>query len=107
MERLSPPCARCRAVAAAATLRRILPASALALTRLRAALPGLPAVEILELGSPSLPPAVIPRAGLVGWLTDRELLVAREGVLTVCDLGGNTGRATSIRVRSAADAFLR
>jgi hypothetical protein len=78
-----------------------------ALTRLRAALPGLPAVEILEPGSPSSPPAVIPRAGLVGWLTDRELLVAREGVLTVCDRVGNTGRATSIRVRSASDAFLR
>jgi hypothetical protein len=78
-----------------------------ALTRLRAALPGLPAVEILELGSPSRSPAVIPRAGLVGWLSDRELLVAREGVLTVCDRGGNTGKTVSIRVRSAADAFLR
>jgi hypothetical protein len=78
-----------------------------ALTRLRAELPRLPAVEILELGSPSQPPAVIPGAGLVGWLSDRELLVAREGVLTVCDRGGNTGRTTSIRVRSAADAFLR
>jgi hypothetical protein len=77
------------------------------LARLRTALPGLPAVEILELGSPSRPPAVIPRAGLVGWLTDRELLVAREGVLTVCDRGGNIGRTASIRVRSAADAFLR
>lgn len=78
-----------------------------ALTRLRAALPGLPAVEILEIGSPSRSPAVIPRAGLVGWLSDRGLLVAREGVLTVCDRGGNTARTTSIRVRSAADAFLR
>ena len=77
------------------------------LARLQTALPGLPAVEILELGSPYPPPAVIPRAGLVGWLTDRGLLVAREGVLTVCDRSGNTGRTTSIHVRSAADAFLR
>jgi len=75
--------------------------------RVRTAIAGLPAVEVVQLDGPSRPAAVIPRAGLVGWLTDRKLLVARDGLLTVCDSRGNASTATPIRVRTAADAFLR
>jgi hypothetical protein len=77
------------------------------LARVRSAVTGLPAVEILNLRNPPGPIAVIPRAGLAGWLNDRELLVAREGALVVSDPHGNTRKATNIRLRTASDAFLR
>jgi hypothetical protein len=40
-------------------------------------------------------------------LTDTDILVAREGRLAVYDVRGSKRKETTIRVRSAADAFLR
>ncbi len=77
------------------------------LARIRKALSELPLVEVVALASPRREPAVIRHAALVGWLSDRELLVARDGRLVVCDPRGVTLRETPIRVRTAADAFLR
>jgi hypothetical protein len=77
------------------------------LARVREALAGLPAVEVVDLGVRPAPPVVIRSASLVGWLNDREILVARNGRLAVYDARGTLRIETDIRVRSGADAFLR
>jgi hypothetical protein len=50
---------------------------------------------------------VIRHAVLVGWGSDREILVAQDGRLAVYDIRGSKRKETTIRVRSATDAFLR
>ncbi len=77
------------------------------LARLQAALGDLPAVEIVRLDGAPRVPAVIRRAELVGWLSDRELLVAQDGRLVIFSTDGVRHRDTSIPVRAAADAFIR
>ena len=77
------------------------------LARVRRAIPELPAVEIMQLGIPSRPATVIRQAAFVGWLSIREILVAQDGRLAVYGTRGNKRKDTTIRVRSAADAFLR
>jgi len=77
------------------------------LARVRKAIGELPAVEVVQPVTPPRSATVIPHAGLVGWVSDRELLVAQDGRLRVYDIGGNKRKETTIRVRSAADAFLR
>jgi hypothetical protein len=67
----------------------------------------MPAVEILQIGNPAAPPNLIPRAALGGWLGETELLVVRNGRLTVRDARGNPKSTTLIRVRTAADVSLR
>jgi hypothetical protein len=77
------------------------------LARVRKAIADLPAVEIVQLGIPPRSAAIIRHAALVGWVSDRELLVAQDGRLAVYDTRGSKRKETAIRVRSAADAFLR
>jgi hypothetical protein len=77
------------------------------LARLQVALGSLPAVEVVRLHGVARPAAVIRRAELVGWLSDRELLVAQEGQLVIFTADGVRQRETAIRVRGAADAFVR
>ena len=77
------------------------------LARIRGALAELPLVAVTALAPPHRELAIIQHAALVGWLSDRELLVARDGRLVICDPHGVTPRETPIRVRTAADAFLR
>lgn len=77
------------------------------LARVRKAITELPAVEVMPLGTPPRPVAVIRHAGLVGWMNDHEILVAQDGKLAVYDVRGRKVREIPIRVRSAADAFLR
>ncbi|HEY3064448.1 MAG TPA: hypothetical protein VGL09_01570 [Methylomirabilota bacterium] len=77
------------------------------LARLRKAIAALPAVEVVEPATSPRPLATISRAALVGWLSDTEILVAQEGRLVVFDIRGQRRKETTIRVRTAADAFLR
>ena len=77
------------------------------LARVRKAIADLPVVEVVQLGSPSRPAVTIRHAALVGWVSDRELLVAQDRRLALYDIRGNKLKETAIRVRSAADAFLR
>lgn len=76
------------------------------LRRVRAAIAELPIVEVVLPGV-ARPTAVIRHAALVGWLSDREFLVAQDGRLVVYDVHGSKRKETPVRVRSAADAFLR
>ncbi len=77
------------------------------LSRIRKALTDLPAVEVLKLGPQPQLEKTIPHAALVGWLNEAEILIARDGKLTVFNVGNGAQRPTAIRVRGAADAFLR
>jgi hypothetical protein len=82
-------------------------ANAAELTRIRAAIAEQPLVEVVQPSNPPKTVGSIPHAAVVGWLSDRELLVAMEGHLAVYDASGKKIRDTPIRLRSAADAFLR
>jgi hypothetical protein len=77
------------------------------LARVRKAIAELPAVEVVQLGIQPRRTAVIRQAGLVGWVSDHEILVAQDGRLVVYDTHGSKRKETTIRVRSAADTFLR
>ncbi len=77
------------------------------LARVRKAIAELPAVEVVQLGIQPRPVTVIRHAELVGWLSDHEILVAQDGRLAVYDSRGGKRRETTIRVRNAADAFMR
>jgi len=82
-------------------------ANAAELAQLRSSIADLPSVEVVQLGNPPKTVALIRRAALVGWLSNRELLVSLEGQLTVFSAGGDKLKDTGIRVRTAADALLR
>jgi hypothetical protein len=77
------------------------------LARVRKAMRDLPAVEVILLGVKPRTVTTIGNAALVGWLNEREILVAQDGRLAVYDIRGEKRKDTPIMVRSAADAFLR
>ena len=77
------------------------------LARIRGAIAELPAVELVRPGSEAQPKTTIPHASLVGWLSEHEIIMVQDGRLVVFDIHSNKRRETTIRVRSAADAFLR
>jgi hypothetical protein len=75
--------------------------------RVGRALDRLPAVEVAQVKGDSRLLAVVPRAELVGWLSDSELLLVQDGQLVIYDNGGARRKETRIPARSAAQAFLR
>ncbi len=78
------------------------------LQRVRETLAQMPEVEVTEVsGGAPRRLTTIPHAGLVGWLSEHELLLAQGGRLVVYDLRGGAIRPTGIPVRSERDAFLR
>ncbi len=77
------------------------------LARVRGAIAELPTVEVVRLGSEAQPKTTIDHASLVGWLSKHEIIVVQGGRLVVFNIHSNKRRETTIRVRSAADAFLR
>jgi hypothetical protein len=77
------------------------------LARIRQAIADPPAVEVVPPATTPRTAATIRHAGLVGWVSDRALLVAQDGRLAVYDARGSKQKETAIRVRSSEDAFLR
>jgi hypothetical protein len=77
------------------------------LARVRNAIAELPAVEVVQPGIQPQKATMIRHAVLVGWVSDREILVAQDGRLAVYDIRDSRRKETTIRVRRAADAFLR
>ena len=51
--------------------------------------------------------AYVPHATLVGWLSDKELLIVEEHVLAVYNVGTGARRKSSVRVDDAAWVLLR
>jgi len=75
--------------------------------RIRKALTELPAVEVKSVEDSPRRVAYVPHATLVGWLSEKELLIVEEHVLVVYNVGKGTRRKSSVRVEDAGKVFLR
>ncbi len=79
--------------------------------RIRKALLELPAVEIvsLDVNGAELPRRIefLPHATLIGWLTDKEILVVEDHMLAAYNVAARTRRKTNVRVEDTTHVFLR
>ncbi len=75
--------------------------------RIRKALLDLPAVEVKSLEDTPRQLAFVPHATLVGWISEKEILIVEERVLVVYTVGTGARRKSSVRVEDAGRVFLR
>jgi hypothetical protein len=75
--------------------------------QIRKALTELPAVEVKTLADPPQRVAFVPHATLVGWISEKELLVVEDHVLVAYHVNTGARRKSSFRVEDAAHVFLR
>ena len=75
--------------------------------RIRKALTELPAVEVKSMEDTPRRIAYVPNATLVGWLSDKELLIVEDHVLVVYNVGTGVRRKSGVRVDDAGWVFLR
>jgi hypothetical protein len=75
--------------------------------RIRKALLELPAVEVKTVEDTSKRLAFVPHAALVGWISDKELLMVENHLLVAYTVGTGARRKSTIRVPDALHAFLR
>jgi hypothetical protein len=75
--------------------------------RIRKALLDLPSVQVVTATEPVKRTAYLPHAVLVGWLSEKEILIVENHLLVAYDVSANTRRKSSIRVEDAAYAFVR
>lgn len=75
--------------------------------RIRKVLPELPAVEVKSVEDSPKRLAFVPHAKLVGWMSERELLIIEDHVLVVYNVATGTRRKSSVRVEDGGRVFLR
>jgi len=75
--------------------------------QIRKALADLPAVEVKSLEDSPRRLAFFPHAALVGWISEKELLIVEDHLLVAYNVGTGTRRKSSLRVEDAARVFLR
>ncbi|HLW83977.1 MAG TPA: hypothetical protein VKR60_02105 [Candidatus Sulfotelmatobacter sp.] len=75
--------------------------------RVRKAVEELPAVEVKSVDDSPKRLAYLPHATLVGWISDKEILVVEGHVLVAYNVGTGVRRKSAIRVEDAAHLFLR
>jgi hypothetical protein len=75
--------------------------------RIRKALTELPAVEVKSMEETPRRMAYVPHATLVGWISEKEILIVEDHVLVVYTPGTGARRKSSVRVEDAARVFLR
>ena len=75
--------------------------------RVRKALTELPAVEVKSMADSPKRVAFVPHASLVGWISEKELLIVEDHVLVAYHLGTGARRKSSVKVEDAARVFLR
>ena len=75
--------------------------------RLRKALLDLPAVEVKSTEDVPRRIAFLPHATLVGWISDKEILIVEGHLLVAYNLAKGTRRKSAIRVEDGAHVFLR
>lgn len=75
--------------------------------RIRKALEGLPAVVIKKVEDPAKQVALLPRCTLVGWMSDKELLIVEDHLLVLYNLGTGARRKSIVKVEDPALVFLR
>ena len=71
------------------------------------ALAELPAVEVKSVEDAPRRIAFVPHAVLVGWISEKELLIVEDRVLVAYNVGTGTRRKSNIRVDDAGRVFLR
>jgi hypothetical protein len=78
-----------------------------ALAQIQKTLTELPAVGVLRVEDPERPAVRIPRATLVGWINDQEILLVENDQLVAFNLVSRTRRESRIKVVKPYYAFLR
>jgi hypothetical protein len=77
------------------------------LLSIRKALAELPVVEVKSVEDVPRRIALLPHAVLVGWISEKEILVVEDHVLVAYNVGTRQRRKSSVRVEDAARVFLR
>jgi hypothetical protein len=75
--------------------------------RIRKDLVELPAVEVKSVEDSPRRIAFLPHATLVGWISDKEILIVEGHLLVAYNVASGARRKSSIRVQDAAHVFLR
>jgi hypothetical protein len=75
--------------------------------RIRKALLDLPAVEVKSVEDAPRRIALLPHATLVGWISDKEILIVEGHLLVAYNAASGARRKSGIRVEDAAHVFLR
>src|SRR5580658_5723680 len=75
--------------------------------RIRKALAELPAVEVKRMLESPERFAFVPHAVLVGWISEKEILIIEDHSLVAYDVGTGARRKSSVRVEDAGRVFLR
>jgi hypothetical protein len=75
--------------------------------RIRKALTELPAVEVKSMEDTPRRLAYVPHATLVGWLSEKDILIVEDHALVVYNVGTGERRKSSVRVADAGKVFLR
>jgi hypothetical protein len=75
--------------------------------RIRKALAELPAVAVKTVGDSPKQIAFVPHATLVGWISDKELLIVEDHLLVGYHISTGVRRKSTVRVEDAAHVFLR
>jgi hypothetical protein len=75
--------------------------------RIRKALFDLPAIEIKSAEDAPRRIAFLPHSALVGWISDKEILIVEGHLLVAYNIANGARRKSNIRVEDAAHAFLR
>jgi hypothetical protein len=74
---------------------------------IRKGLAELPAVEVKSMEETPRRVTYVPHATLVGWMSEKEILIVEEHVLVVYNVKTGTRRKSSVRVEDAGKVFLR
>jgi hypothetical protein len=75
--------------------------------RIHKALEELPAVEVKNVEDSPKRTAYLPHATLVGWISDKEILVVEAHLLVAYNVSTGVRRKSTIRVEDATQVFLR
>ena len=74
--------------------------------RIRKALAEMPAVEVKSVSGPVKRLAYVPHAALVGWISEKEILIVEDHVLVAYNVMSGARRKSTIRVEDAEHVFL-
>jgi hypothetical protein len=77
------------------------------LLRIRKGLTELPAVQVMSMQEPPGKVTSLPHATLVGWISEKEILIVEDHVLVTYNVGTGARRKSNVRVDDAGKVFLR
>ena len=75
--------------------------------RIRKALAELPAVVVKSLEDVPKQVVSVPHASLVGWISDKEMLIVEEHLLVIYNVESGAHKKSTVRVEDAGHVFLR